>query len=562
MIHGGDIFRNQIAIDFSVNTNPFGMPEGVKTALRQAVGKSSHYPDMQAEKLTRALTDKLSVPPQQLVVGNGASELIMAVMHSLKPKKILLPVPSFFGYERAAIAADSRIEYYYLKEEHMFEFREDFFTHLTDEIDLLFLTNPNNPTGVLLEPEFLEKVCNVCREKDIKVFLDECFLTLTQKAESHSFIQKVNQFPNVMVLRAFTKSYSMAGVRLGYLVSEETIAEKIRKQLPEWNLSIFAQEAGTAALKEDSFLHQTVDYLQKERREFGKKLREEGIKVYDSEANFLLIKSEEPLYEILLEQGILIRDCSNFTGLGQGYYRIAVKTREENEKLIAALKELQTEEDISLLKQKTLQVEYMLPAEIEERSFAIIGEELKEQGIVLLKWQEPVTKRVIHTSADFSYAHTMTYSHQAVETAKQLILQGADIVTDTNMALSGINKKVLARYGGEVHCFMADAETAQLAKERQTTRAAVSMERASSIRKPVIFAVGNAPTALLALYDMWREKRYQPAFIIGVPVGFVNVEAAKELILQTDIPYIINRGRKGGSNIAAAICNAILYELV
>ena len=195
-------------------------------------------------------------------------------------------------------------------------------------------------------------------------------------------------------------------------------------------------------------------------------------------------------------------------------------------------------------------IEYVRPQDIEKRSFAIISKELEEKGIVLPKEQELVTKRAIHTSADFDYAKTMTYSDHAVEIAKRLIQNGADIVTDTNMALAG-----------EAHCFMAEEEVAKIAKERGVTRATVSMEKAAQIEKPVIFAIGNAPTALIELYEMIQSGSYRPAFIIGVPVGFVNVEAAKDLILKTDVPYIINRGRKGGSNVAAAICNALLYEL-
>ena len=206
-------------------------------------------------------------------------------------------------------------------------------------------------------------------------------------------------------------------------------------------------------------------------------------------------------------------------------------------------------------------IEYVRPQDIEKRSFAIISKELEEKGIVLPKEQDLVTKRAIHTSADFDYAKTMTYSAHAVGIAKKLIQNGADIVTDTNMALAGVNKKELAKYGGEAHCFMAEEEVAKIAKERGVTRAAVSMEKAAQIEKPVIFAIGNAPTALIELYEMIKSGKYRPAFIIGVPVGFVNVEAAKDLILKTDVPYIINRGRKGGSNIAAAICNALLYEL-
>lgn len=207
-------------------------------------------------------------------------------------------------------------------------------------------------------------------------------------------------------------------------------------------------------------------------------------------------------------------------------------------------------------------IEHLLPMEIEKRSFEIIAEELAARKIVLPPDQDPITRRVIHTSADFEYAETMRYSEGAIARAKELICSGADIVTDTNMALSGINKKQLAKFSGQVHCFMADETVAKLAAERKTTRAAVSMEMAAKIDKPVIFAVGNAPTALIQLYEMIQQGSYTPAFIIGVPVGFVNVEAAKELIMETDVPYIVNQGRKGGSNIAAAICNALIYTMV
>lgn len=207
-------------------------------------------------------------------------------------------------------------------------------------------------------------------------------------------------------------------------------------------------------------------------------------------------------------------------------------------------------------------IEHLLPEEIEKRSFEIITEELWKRGISLPAEQEMITKRVIHTSADFDYAYTMIYSKDAVSIAKELLKNGADIVTDTNMALAGINKKALAKLGGQAHCFMADEDVARIAKERGVTRAVVSMEKAGNIEKPVIFAVGNAPTALIRLYEMLQEGNWHPAFVIGVPVGFVNVEAAKELIMETDVPYIINRGRKGGSNVAAAICNALLYDLI
>lgn len=206
-------------------------------------------------------------------------------------------------------------------------------------------------------------------------------------------------------------------------------------------------------------------------------------------------------------------------------------------------------------------IETLLPEDIEKRSFEIISEELEKKSINLKKDQEMVIKRVIHTSADFDYANTLVFSKDAVNIAKKLILNGCDIVTDTNMGLAGINKRVLQKFGGKAHCFMADPEVSKIAKEKKTTRASVSMEMASKLKKPVIFAIGNAPTALIKLYEMMDESSWKADFVIGVPVGFVNVELAKELIMEKDINYIVNKGRKGGSNIAAAICNALLYEL-
>ena len=207
------------------------------------------------------------------------------------------------------------------------------------------------------------------------------------------------------------------------------------------------------------------------------------------------------------------------------------------------------------------EIDYVLPEEIEKRSFAIIGEELSQRNICIPEREKSIVMRVIHTSADFDYAETLCFSDGAVQTLEDLLRDGADIVTDTNMALAGINKKVLASFGGQAHCFMADEDVTLMAKSKNMTRAAVSMEKAAKLEKPVVFAIGNAPTALIKLYEMTRETDWKPAFVIGVPVGFVNVEAAKELSLHTPIPYIVNRGRKGGSGIAAAICNAVLYRL-
>ncbi len=207
-----------------------------------------------------------------------------------------------------------------------------------------------------------------------------------------------------------------------------------------------------------------------------------------------------------------------------------------------------------------IELEQVLPKDIERRSFEIITEELGDTQ--LIPGTEPIVKRCIHTSADFDYAKNLVFSKDAVQKALDAIRQGASIVTDTQMGKSGINKKRLAKYGGEVFCFMSDEDVAAQAKINGTTRAVASMEKAAKLNKKLIYAIGNAPTALIHLYEQVEKGIIDPELIIGVPVGFVNVVQSKELILKLeDTPYIIARGRKGGSNIAACICNALIYML-
>ena len=205
--------------------------------------------------------------------------------------------------------------------------------------------------------------------------------------------------------------------------------------------------------------------------------------------------------------------------------------------------------------------EIMKPMEIESRSFEIISGILDERGIALPEENAPVVKRVIHTTADFDYVDNLVFSDRAVQFGIEALKSGCDIVTDTQMAKAGISKATLAKFGGQVHCFMSDEDVAREAKERGVTRAAVSMEKAARLGKPLIFAVGNAPTALIAIDELMKRNALTPRLIIGVPVGFVNVVESKELIIASSVPYIVARGRKGGSNVAAAIVNALLYRI-
>ena len=205
-------------------------------------------------------------------------------------------------------------------------------------------------------------------------------------------------------------------------------------------------------------------------------------------------------------------------------------------------------------------IENVKPMDIEKRSFAIITELLGDTK--LDPENELVIKRVIHTSADFDYVQNLVFSEHAVAKGIEALRGGCDIVTDTQMARAGINKTILSKLGGQVHCFMSDPDVAEEAKERGVTRAIVSMERAAKLPKPCIFAIGNAPTALISLHEQMQAGKLTPALIIGVPVGFVNVVESKDLIIGSEVPHIVARGRKGGSNVAAAICNAMLYQIL
>lgn len=205
-------------------------------------------------------------------------------------------------------------------------------------------------------------------------------------------------------------------------------------------------------------------------------------------------------------------------------------------------------------------IDFIKPMDIEKQSFAIITQLLGDTK--LDPEQEAIIKRVIHTTADFDYVQNLVFSEHAVERGIAALKQGCDIVTDTQMAKAGINKTILGKLGGQVHCFMSDPDVSQEAKARGVTRAMVSMERAAGLPKPCIFAIGNAPTALVSLHEQILAGTLHPALIVGVPVGFVNVVESKELILALDVPHIVARGRKGGSNVAAAICNAMLYQIL
>lgn len=333
--HGGNIYRHGADVDFSVNVNPLGMPESVRAALLRAADDCGAYPEPGNGALGRAIGHSKGVPEQWIVCGNGASELLMAVVHALRPRRTVIPVPSFYGYEHAAAAAGGETVFYPLREQRQFQYDSNLYEVLTPETDLLFLANPNNPTGQLTDPGFLRELFVYCRGHHIRVVLDECFLELCREEGRYSFLPYLGEFPNLTVLRAFTKTYAIPGVRLGYLAcSDKAMTESVKAQLPEWNLSVFAQRAGAAALGERDYLARSVALIGRERKRLAEGLSDCGIRIYEGSACFLLLKSGLPMYRSLLRRGILIRDCANFRGLGEGFYRIAVRGEADNQRLL------------------------------------------------------------------------------------------------------------------------------------------------------------------------------------------------------------------------------------
>ena len=338
MIHGGDIYRHPDMIDFSSNCNPFGPPQRVQDAICRAAGQIGHYPDVQCSLLRDALSAKLHVPGAWIFFGNGAAEVIFAAVTALKPKKALLPAPTFAEYAQALETVGCEIQYEQTAEADGFALPMDFAEQITEDIDMVFLCNPNNPTGNLLSREETERVIRRAGALDCTVVLDECFLDFVENPEEFSMLGELAAYPHVILLKAFTKLYAMAGVRLGDgLSSNPAIIEKLERSVQPWNVSSLAQAAGLAALAEDAYVRESLTTLRAERAYLLQALEKLGCRTYASQANYIFFRGETTLGEKLRAAGFLVRDCSNYAGLGKGYYRVAVRLQEDNVKLVQAL---------------------------------------------------------------------------------------------------------------------------------------------------------------------------------------------------------------------------------
>ena len=338
MIHGGDIYRHPDMIDFSSNCNPFGPPQSVQDAICRAVGQIGHYPDIQCSLLRDALPAKLHVPGAWIFFGNGAAEVIFAAVTALKPQKALLPAPTFAEYAQALETVGCEIQYEQTAEADGFALPMDFAEQITEDIDMVFLCNPNNPTGNLLSREETERVIRRAGALGCTVVLDECFLDFVEKPDEFLMLGELAAYPHVILLKAFTKLYAMAGVRLGYGISSNpAIIEKLERSVQPWNVSSLSQAAGLAALTEDAYVRESLTTLRAERAYLLQALEKLGCRTYASQANYIFFRGETTLGEKLRAAGFLVRDCSNYAGLGKGYYRVAVRLHEDNVKLVQAL---------------------------------------------------------------------------------------------------------------------------------------------------------------------------------------------------------------------------------
>lgn len=346
--HGGDIYSQKLApngkpfVDFSANINPLGLPLGVREALKNALKNCVNYPDSFCRELRAATAAYLGVNEDYIFFGNGAADVLFRLALAVKPKKALLLAPTFADYEKALRSMDCQIAYYNLKEDNDFEVQKNILRHITPCTELVIICNPNNPTGQLTERSVLEKLLAKCEEVGAKLLVDECFMDFVDEDKAFSLRDLLAEHPNLVILKAFTKTFAMPGIRLGYcLNSDDKLQQDLYRSGQDWSVSVLAQEAGKAALKERDYLEKSFALVRTERRYLIKQLEALGAKVFGSEANYIFFKLFQPedLVARLREQGYLIRSCSNYHNLGDGYYRVAVKTRVLNRGLIKAIKE-------------------------------------------------------------------------------------------------------------------------------------------------------------------------------------------------------------------------------
>ena len=346
----GDAGSNSLEIiDFSANTNPLGMPEKVVKAAMESIINSESYPDPFNRKLTEKICEfesKLAgykVEKDWVVCGNGAADLIFRGAFVSDLKKVLVLAPTFSEYEEALKQKNVQVVHYYLKKENEFSLTEDFLKEMDESIDGIFICNPNNPVGNLVDKRLLFEILKKAKENNILLFLDECFLELTGELSSRSLVGQLKDFENLIILKAFTKTYAMAGLRLGYLLTSNVeLADRIFNCGQPWSVSTPAQAAGVVALDQVEYVSRSIEYIVNERSCLQRELEQMGCQVFSGAANYIFFyhKDGKRFVDEMKKRGILVRDCENYQGLYEGYMRIAVRNREENKVFIERAKEV------------------------------------------------------------------------------------------------------------------------------------------------------------------------------------------------------------------------------
>lgn len=350
MIHGGDITTyeqkyGKKPIDFSANISPIPIPSKIRESIVSSIDLMVNYPDPLCRNLCKAISLKENLDQKFVLAGNGASDLIYRLVLAKKPKKAMVLAPTFAEYEQALNIVDCDIFYYNLKEENDYNVTNDILNYIDETLDMIIICQPNNPTGQICEKKLLQFILEKCNKNKILMMIDECFIDFLEEEKEYSMVDFVRCNSNLFILKAFTKMYSLAGVRLGYcLCSNEELLDKMSVMGQPWSVSTIAQNCGITALSLDDHVNKVLDIIKIEREYLLTNLSRLNFKTYNSYTNYILFKSLDVKLDIKLsEKGFMIRNCSNYHNLGEGYFRIAVKNNEENVLLINALESLVNE---------------------------------------------------------------------------------------------------------------------------------------------------------------------------------------------------------------------------
>lgn len=352
VVHGGNIeeltrkynLDKEKLIDFSANINPLGLNQNVKKTIIEAIEEINIYPDITYYNLKKSISSYEKINLDYLTLGNGAAEVIFNLVRAISPKKALLPAPTFGEYEEALLSVNSKIEYYMLKEGNNWDIDIDMLDKINEEIDMIFICNPNNPTGKLTEKNLLIEILEKAKDYNCVVAIDESFLDFVKENEDYTLINYIEDYKNLFIIKSLTKFFAMPGLRIGYGITyDKTLINKINSISVPWNINVLAEKSAIKALEEKDYINDTINYIENEKDRFYYELcKFNDLKVFKPSVNYIMfkVKKDIDLKEEMMKENIIIRSCSNYIGLDNKYYRVAVRKREENKRFIDILKKI------------------------------------------------------------------------------------------------------------------------------------------------------------------------------------------------------------------------------